>query len=59
MNLPRESSTILLIFENGNLDVNNQQSQRIPTPRSADDSEFLFETVNEEAEYIGIFPHRD
>ncbi|CAI6425404.1 CBM_HP2_G0010740.mRNA.1.CDS.1 [Saccharomyces cerevisiae] len=50
----KESFTNLVdILKNGNLDVNNQQSQRIPTPRSADDSEFLFETVNEEAGYTG------
>ncbi|CAI4057890.1 hypothetical protein SUVZ_02G6090 [Saccharomyces uvarum] len=50
----KESFTNLVdIIKNGNLDVNPQQNQRVPTPRSADDSEFLFETVNEEAEYTG------
>ncbi|CAI4059520.1 protein kinase GIN4 SKDI_04G7060 [Saccharomyces kudriavzevii IFO 1802] len=50
----KESFTNLVdILKNGNIDVHKQQSQRIPTPKSADDSEFLFETVNEEAEYTG------
>lgn len=50
----KESFTNLVdILKNGNLDINPQQNQRVPTPRSADDSEFLFETVNEEAEYTG------
>ncbi|KOH01310.1 protein kinase GIN4 [Saccharomyces eubayanus] len=50
----KESFTNLVdILKNGNLDVNPQQNQRVPTPRSADDSEFLFETVNEEAECTG------
>ncbi|EJS42124.1 gin4p [Saccharomyces arboricola H-6] len=46
-------SNLVDVLKNGNPDATLQQNQRIPTPRSADDSEFLFETVNEEAEYTG------
>ena len=39
----KESFTNLVdILKNGNLDVNNQQSQRIPTPRSAVIQNFFF-----------------
>ncbi|CCF58058.1 hypothetical protein KAFR_0D04100 [Kazachstania africana CBS 2517] len=36
-----------------NTEAGTELGQRTPTPHSAGDSEFIFETVNEEAEYTG------